>query len=117
VVVGEVADSAVDAALSPDAFVATTLNAYVLPRTSPVTTHVSVPVVVQPKPLGVDETVYPVIDCPPVFEGAAHVKVTVVPSTVTEDNVGASGIPSGTTVESADNRPYGRSAKAVLTEA
>ena len=57
VVVGVVALKVAEDALSPEAFVATTLNAYVVPRARPVTWQVSAPEVVQPKPLGLDATV------------------------------------------------------------
>lgn len=48
VVVGVVALRVAEDALSPEAFVATTLNAYVVPRARPVTWQVSAPEVVQP---------------------------------------------------------------------
>lgn len=69
-----------------------------------VTTHWSC-VVVHPNPGGFEVTSYPVIDRPPVFAGADQVIVAVVSDTTTPVNVGASGTPSGTTVDCADTPP------------
>lgn len=57
VVVGGVALREEEDALSPEALVATTENEYVVPRVKPVITHVTAVVVVQPNPLGDEETV------------------------------------------------------------
>jgi hypothetical protein len=57
VVVGGVALREDEDALSPEALVATTENEYVVPRVKPVITHVTAVVVVQPNPLGDEETV------------------------------------------------------------
>jgi hypothetical protein len=56
-VVGGVALREEEDALSPEALVATTENEYVVPRVKPVITHVTAVVVVQPNPLGDEETV------------------------------------------------------------
>ena len=57
----------------PFAFVAVTVNVYVVPAVSPVMVQVRAPVLVQVFASGVEVAVYSVIGEPPLFAGAAHV--------------------------------------------
>ena len=68
---GVALEEAVDAAPVPDAFVAVTVNVYAVPFVNPVTVQLTDEVVHWNEP-GDDVTVYPVIDAPPVLDGAVH---------------------------------------------
>nr|WP_229708421.1 hypothetical protein [Knoellia flava] len=56
----------------PIALVAVTVNVYAVPLLSPMTVQARAPVVVQVLPPGLEVTVYPVTEEPPVEAGAVH---------------------------------------------
>ena len=71
-----VAFSAFDGAPVPAAFVAVTVNEYVVPLVRPLTGHVWAPLVVHVAPPGLAVAVYPVIVLPPFEAGADQASVT-----------------------------------------
>nr|WP_229708425.1 hypothetical protein [Knoellia flava] len=70
--VGVTAVDATDAEEVPIALVAVTVNVYAVPLLSPMTVQDRAPVVVQVFPPGLEVTVYPVTEEPPLDVGADH---------------------------------------------
>jgi hypothetical protein len=99
-------DDAADGRLPPAELVATTVNVYVTPKVSPVTGH-DVPAVEHVNPPGDEVARYEVIAAPPLYAGATHETVTVVPAATPDTAVGASGAIAGTATpeDAADCEP------------
>ena len=97
VVAGVTALDALDALLVPAAFVAVTVNVYVVPFVRPVMTIGEDPADAV-NPPGLDVTVYEVILDPPLFPGAEKVIVATPLLAVATPIVGASGTFDGMTI-------------------
>jgi hypothetical protein len=94
-----------DAGPVPIALVAVTVKVYAVPLVKPVTViGLTVPVAVSPP--GLEVAVYPVIDPPPLLDGAVNAKVACALPAVAVPMVGAPGTVAGVTrLDAADGGP------------
>src|SRR4051812_11109660 len=98
---GVTASLAADSGESPLALVAWTVNVYEMPLVRPVTTH-GLPGQVAVRPLGLEVTVYDVIEEPPSLPGAVKDTPAWWSPGVAEEPIGAPGTASPSNVSVTD---------------